>query len=72
MWLPFSALLRHWVGVFHGVTRTVLILAAWYLFFEYRSQTIPVIIYAITILVLEKRYRSPADYRRHPYPTRPI
>ena len=30
MWLPFSGLIRHWVGVFHGVTRTVGIVAVWY------------------------------------------
>jgi len=35
MWVPFSGLIQHWVGLFHGVTRTALILAVWYLFPEY-------------------------------------
>src|SRR5206468_7631260 len=32
MWMPFSGLIRHWIGVFHAVTRTVLVVAAWYAF----------------------------------------
>ena len=58
MWMPFSWIIRHWVGVFHSVARTVSIVALWYLFPENRFVTIPlviVVIYIITIVILEKR-----------------
>jgi hypothetical protein len=61
MWVPFSGLLRHWIGLFHGITRTVLIVAAWYLFPAHRFVVIPAIIvaiYAVTLVVLERRYRA--------------
>lgn len=60
MWIPLSWTLQHWIGLFHGLGRTVLILAAWYLFPEYRFVVIPAIIvamYAVTITVLETRWR---------------
>ena len=62
MWLPFSAIIRHWVGYFHGVTRTILIVAAWYAFPSQRFVIIPaiiVIVYLITLLVLTTRHREP-------------
>lgn len=58
MWIPFSWIIGHWVGVFHGVSRTVLVLAAWYTFPEARFVVIPAIIvavYMVTILVLARR-----------------
>lgn len=58
MWLPFSWIIRHWVGVFHTLTRIVVILALWYLLPEYRFITIPfaiVLIYIITIIILRNR-----------------
>jgi hypothetical protein len=61
MWVPFSGLLRHWIGLFHGITRTVLIVAAWYLFPAHRFVVIPAIIvaiYTVTLVVLERRYRA--------------
>lgn len=61
MWVPFSALLRHWVGLFHGISRTALIVAVWYLFPDHRFTAVAaviIVIYAITIVVLEKRHRS--------------
>jgi hypothetical protein len=61
MWLPISWFLQHWVGIFHGATRTVLILAAHYLFPQHRFVVIPLVIvaiYAVTIAVLEQRWRS--------------
>lgn len=61
MWVPFSGLLRHWIGLFHGVTRTVLIVAAWYVWPEHRFVSIPLVIiaiYAVTIIVLERRFRA--------------
>jgi hypothetical protein len=64
MWVPFSGLIRHWIGLFHGVTRTVLIVAAWYAFPTERFVVIPAIIvgiYLITIVVLARRQRSSAQ-----------
>lgn len=72
MWVPFSWIIEHWVGIFHGVARTVLVTAAWYLAPDLRFVLIPgviVVIYVVTIFVLERRWReSPqavaADDRR--------
>ena len=41
MWVPFSWILKHWVGLFHGITRTVLIVTAWFLFPDHRFVAIP-------------------------------
>lgn len=60
MWVPFSWMIQHWIGLFHGIARTVLIVAAWYLFPEHRFVVIPAIIvatYLVTIVVLMKRPR---------------
>ena len=59
MWIPFSALINHWVGLFHGVARTVLLVFAHYAFPEQRFVIIPAIIvaiYLVTIVVLHRRY----------------
>ncbi|UOR07258.1 hypothetical protein MUN82_09195 [Hymenobacter aerilatus] len=61
MWLPLSWIIRHWVGVFHAVARTVLVLAAWYAFPAQRFVIIPFLIvglYVATILILEYRWRA--------------
>jgi hypothetical protein len=61
MWLPLSWIIEHWVGVFHAVARTVLVTAAWYLFPTQRFTVIPAVIvavYAVTIVVLEQRWRQ--------------
>ncbi len=58
MWLPFSWIINHWVGIFHTITRTVLVLSLWYLLPEYKFVAIPfgiVIIYIITIIILQNR-----------------
>jgi hypothetical protein len=58
MWLPFSWIINHWVGIFHTLLRTILILTLWYLLPEYRFITIPfaiVLIYIITIIILKNR-----------------
>lgn len=62
MWLPFSWIINHWVGIFHSLTRTILVLSLWYLLPEYRFVAIPfaiVLIYIITILIL--KYRKKAE-----------
>ena len=58
MWVPFSWIIKHWVGIFHTLTRTVTILILWYLLPEYRFIAIPfaiVAIYIITLLILKNR-----------------
>lgn len=63
MWIPFSWMLQHWVGMFHALSRTVLIVAAHYLFPQHRFVVIPaiiVVIYLITIYVLLHRPRPSA------------
>lgn len=60
MWLPFGWIIRHWVGTFHAVARTVLCLAAWYAFPDARFVAIPAVIvatYAVTIVALQRRPR---------------
>lgn len=61
MWIPFSWIVKHWVGIFHTALRTVTIVLLWYLFPEDRFTYIPfiiVIIYLITLVILNKRYRK--------------
>lgn len=58
MWIPFSWIIQHWVGIFHAVARTVLVTAAWWLFPDLRFVLIPgiiVCIYLISIIALIKR-----------------
>lgn len=60
MWMPFSWIIQHWIGYFHAVARTLLVLAGWLLFPEHHFQVVPAVIvamYAITIPVLEHRWR---------------
>lgn len=61
MWLPFSWIIKHWAGIFHAITRTIAIVALWYLLPEYRFVTIPftiVLIYVLTLLILKTRKRK--------------
>jgi hypothetical protein len=61
MWVPLSWILAHWIGLFHGIARTLLVVATWYLFPHVRFVSVPVVIvgiYAITIFVLERRWRG--------------
>ena len=61
MWVPFSWAIQHWIGAFHGIARTLLILAAWYLVPQHIFVVVPVIIvilYIITIFVLHTRWRA--------------
>ncbi|WP_439153351.1 DUF7010 family protein [Winogradskyella sp.] len=62
MWLPFSWIINHWVGIFHTLTRTILVVGLWYLLPEHRFVVIPfaiVLVYIITILILTNR--KPSD-----------
>jgi hypothetical protein len=61
MWMPFSWIIRHWVGYFHAITRTIALVVAWYLFPEHRFVVLPAIIvavYAATLVVLVRRPRA--------------
>jgi uncharacterized protein DUF7010 len=61
MWVPLSWLLEHWIGLFHGIARTLLVVATWYSFPHARFVAVPAVIvsiYAITIFVLERRWRG--------------
>jgi hypothetical protein len=61
MWLPLSWILDHWVGIFHSLVRTISVLSLWYLFPSNRFVSIPfviVIIYVITIFILNQRYKQ--------------
>ncbi|BCS31260.1 hypothetical protein TBR22_A04600 [Luteitalea sp. TBR-22] len=61
MWLPVSWLLQHWVGYFHAGARTLLLVAAHYLFPGQRFIVLPLVIvavYAVTIVALEQRWRA--------------
>ena len=58
MWLPLTWIIDHWVGVFHAVTRTIIVLVLWYLLPQHRFVAIPfgiAIIYIITIVILMNR-----------------
>lgn len=60
MWIPLSWIVQHWIGWFHTIARTLLIVVAWYAFPDQRFLTIPwiiVAVYAVTIFVLESRWR---------------
>jgi hypothetical protein len=64
MWVPFSWIIQHWVGIFHAVARTILVTAAWYLAPHHRFVLIPAVIvsvYVITIGILEQRWRAVRD-----------
>ena len=70
MWIHLSWAIEHWVGLFHGVARTLLVLGAWYLLPDYRFVAITaliVCIYLVTIVALESRWRKvnalPSDSR---------
>lgn len=58
MWVPLSWILQHWIGLFHAIARTVLVLVAWPMFPSERFVVIPaviVIIYLISIVALATR-----------------
>ncbi|AVP96655.1 hypothetical protein C7S18_05300 [Ahniella affigens] len=61
MWLPFSWIIQHWVGYFHGIVRTLLLVVAWYLWPEHRFTVLPAIIvciYLVTLIALARRQRQ--------------
>jgi len=58
MWMPFTWIIKHWVGAFHAILRTLVVLSLWYIFPEDRFVVIPfaiVFIYIMTMVILRKR-----------------
>lgn len=58
MWLPLTWIIDHWVGIFHAVVRTVLVLLLWYLLPDHRFVAIPfaiVLVYTASIAILMNR-----------------
>src|SRR5690606_35210811 len=58
MWVPLTWIIDHWVGLFHSIVRTILILVLWYLFPSDRFITIPiaiVVVYIVSIIILKNR-----------------
>jgi hypothetical protein len=67
MWVPLSWILQHWVGLFHAISRTLLVAAAWFAFPRHRFVVIPaviVVIYLISIAALARRPLPEAAARR--------
>jgi hypothetical protein len=58
MWPVFSWIIQHWIGYFHAIGRTTLLVVCWYLFPEHRFVVLPLIVvgfYVITLVVLVRR-----------------
>ncbi|RUO76489.1 DUF7010 family protein [Pseudidiomarina taiwanensis] len=61
MWLPISWIIKHWIGLVHGVLRTALVTLAWFMFPEHRFiavSAVIVVLYVFAITVLELRWRK--------------
>lgn len=58
MWVPLSWILEHWVGLFHAVSRSLLVTAAWLLLPDLRFVAVPaviVLVYLVSIAALATR-----------------
>src|SRR5699024_11105068 len=58
MWIPLTWIIDHWVGLFHSIVRTILVLILWYLFPSDRFIAIPIaiiIVYIVSIIILKNR-----------------
>ena len=58
MWVPLTWIIDHWVGLFHSIVRTILVLILWYLFPSDRFVVIPIaiiIVYIISLIILKNR-----------------
>lgn len=61
MWLPFTWIIKSNIGTFHALARTALVVVLWFVLPDHRFTVIPlaiVLVYFITIVALEKRWRS--------------
>ncbi len=62
MWVTFSGMLGHWVGLFHTLLRTTGVLATWYLLPDARFVAVPLAVvaaYVVTIAILVRRPWDP-------------
>jgi hypothetical protein len=60
MWVPFSWMIGHWVGMFHAIARTILVLVVWIAWPDHRFVAVPVVVvavYLVTIVALARRPR---------------
>jgi ethanolamine transporter EutH len=58
MWMSFSWVIKHWVGSFHAILRTILLVSLWYIFPDDRFVLIPfaiALVYIVTIIMLKNR-----------------
>ena len=61
MWVPFSWIVKHWIGLLHAITPTMVVITLWYEFLAHQFLAIPfaiVVIYIFTIFVLKNRKKS--------------
>lgn len=61
MWIPFSWIIKSYIGWFHSIARTLSVVIAWYAFPQQRFVIIPaviVVIYIITLFALHRRYQK--------------
>ncbi|HWV15842.1 MAG TPA: hypothetical protein VN030_10465 [Cellvibrio sp.] len=61
MWLPFSWIIQHWIGLVHALARTLSVVIVWYVFPENRFFAVPLVIvllYIPVIAFLECRWRG--------------
>lgn len=68
MWVPLSWMIQHWVGLFHGIARTGLVVAAWHLVPGHRFVAIPVVVvvvYLVSIAALVIRKQPDAPQAEH-------
>ena len=49
MWVPFTWIIKHWIGMFHAIVRTIVVLVLWYALPEQRFVAIP---FAIVIIYI--------------------
>ena len=60
-WIVLGWIIQHWIGFFHAIVRTFLIVAVWWLFPASRFAAVPaaiVAVYLVSILVLAARNPS--------------
>jgi hypothetical protein len=57
-WIVYGWIVQHWIGLFHAVSRALIVTTAWFIFPQHRFIVIPIIIvtiYSFTIYILATR-----------------
>lgn len=66
MWVPLTWIIDHWVGLFHSIVRTILVLILWYLFPSDRFIAIPIAIIIVYIVsLLSESFKKTSNISRH-------